>query len=880
MSIPLRSKGRFREAWAGHSDTLFWWFDGICVTLRLLLSIPTMNISYNWLKEYIDFDLSPAELTQALTSLGLECDAFEEVESIRGGLRGIVIGKVLTCEEHPNSDHLHITTVDLGGDAPVQIVCGAPNVAAGQTVVVATVGATLYPTGEENGFQIKKSKIRGIESLGMICAEDEIGVGESHDGIIVIDREVAPGTPAAEFYGLTSDYVLEVDLTPNRIDGASHYGVARDLNAYLTRHLKDGNLRRPSVDGFTLDKPEGGVTVEVDDIQGAPRYSGVTIKGVKVAESPQWLRDKLAAIGMHSINNVVDITNYILHGMGQPLHCFDLAKIKGEKIVVRTCPAGTKFTTLDGVERELNEADLMICDEEKPMCIAGVFGGLDSGVTEQTTDIFLESACFNPTRVRKTARRHGLSTDASFRYERGCDINATIYCLKLAALMVKELAGGEITGPVVDIYSDPVECFPVELSYSYLRGLVGKEITNAEVNAILRSLEIEVAAMTDADGQPVADEAKAAVASLKVPTYRFDVRRPCDVVEEVLRVYGYNNVEYSTTVHSSLQFKSLPDEADDLRRLISEQLTALGFNEILNNSLTAESYYAELGSYPLANCVKLLNPLSTDLDVMRQTLLFGGLESIAHNVNRRSADLAMYEFGQVYFLNPSAESTADAPLAPFSEKSRLALWLTGNLRRANWSRQAEASTYFDLKACVANILTRLGLANDNIRLETLDSASTPDIFAAAQAVKTRSGKLLGHLGILSRKLLAASDIKQEVVYAELEWGELVKMAVKTKVEFTPLPKTQPVKRDLALLVDTSVTMAKIEETVRQAERKLLRDIELFDVYEGKNLPTGKKSYAITMTLQDFEKTLQDKQIDNSMNRIIEALKKNLGAELR
>lgn len=839
-----------------------------------------MNISYNWLKEYVDFDLTPAELTQALTSLGLECDTFEEVESIRGGLRGIVIGKVLTCEEHPNSDHLHITTVDLGGESPVQIVCGAPNVAAGQTVVVATVGATLYPTGEENGFQIKKSKIRGVESLGMICAEDEIGVGEAHDGIIVIDREVAPGTPAAEFFGLTSDYVLEVDLTPNRIDGASHYGVARDLNAYLTRHHENGNLRRPSVDGFNVENPQGGITVEVEDQQGAPRYSGVTIKGVKVAESPQWLRDKLTAIGMHPINNVVDITNFILHGMGQPLHCFDLAKIKGDRIVVRTCPTGTRFTTLDGVERELNEADLMICDAEKPMCIAGVFGGLDSGVTEATTDIFLESACFNPTRVRKTARRHGLSTDASFRYERGCDINATIYCLKLAALMVKELAGGEITGPVVDIYPEPVEYFPVELSYAYLRSLVGKEITNAEINAILNSLEIEVASLTDANGQTVTNEAEAAIANLKVPTYRFDVRRPCDIVEEVLRVYGYNNVEYSTTVHSSLQFKSLPDEADDLRRLISEQLTALGFNEIMNNSLTAESYYAELESLPLDNCVKLMNPLSADLDVMRQTLLFGGLESIAHNVNRRADDLAIYEFGQVYFKNPAAESTVEAPLTPFSEKSRLGIWMTGNLRRANWARQAEETTYFDLKACVANILLRLGLANDNIRLETLDASATGDIFSAAQAIKTRSGKLLGQLGILSRKVLNICDIKQQVVYAELEWGELVKMTAKTKVEFTPLPKTQPVKRDLALLVDTSVTMAKIEEVVRQTERKLLRDIDLFDVYEGKNLPAGKKSYAISLTLQDFEKTLQDKQIDNTMNRVIEALKKNLGAELR
>lgn len=835
----------------------------------ILAKFLTMNISYNWLKEYIDFDLSPAELTQALTSLGLECDTFEEVESIRGGLRGVVIGKVLTCEEHPNSDHLHITTVDLGLEAPVQIVCGAPNVAAGQTVVVATVGATLYPTGEENGFQIKKSKIRGVESLGMICAEDEIGVGESHDGIIVIDREVKPGTPAAEYFGLTSDYVLEVDLTPNRVDAASHYGVARDLNAWLIRHFKDGHLHRPSVDAYKVEWKDDAILVQIDDHQGAPRYSGVTIRGVKVAESPQWLKERLTAIGLRPINNVVDVTNYILHGMGQPLHAFDASKIEGRKIVVRTCPAGTKFTTLDGVERTLHEADLMICNAKEPMCIAGVFGGLDSGVTEDTTDIFIESAWFNPTRVRKTARRHGLSTDASFRYERGCDINATVYCLKLAVLMIKELAGGKICGTIFDVYPNPVDFFPVELDYNYLRALIGKNIPAEEVNSILESLEIKIAST---DGDKV---------QLEVPTYRFDVRRPCDVVEEVLRVYGYNNVEIKDTVHSSLQFKSLSDEADDLRRLISEQLTALGFNEILNNSLTAEKYYADLVAYPLERCVKLLNPLSTDLDVMRQTLLFGGLESIAHNVNRKAADLAMYEFGQVYFFNPEAESTSEAPLAPYSEKARLGLWMTGNSRRGNWARKAEEATYFDLKADVANILARLGLAAGNVVVETAKAeGDAPDIFAAAQVIKTRSGKVLGHMGILSRKVLAMFDIKQEVVYAELEWAELVKLASKSKVEFAPLPKTQPVVRDLALLVDSTVTMADIEAVVRKAERKLLRDIELFDVYQGKNLPAGKKSYAISLTLQDFDKTLQDKQIDQSMNRIIESLKSTLSAELR
>lgn len=849
-----------------------------------------MNISYNWLKDYINFDLSPAELTGALTSLGLECDAYEEVESVRGGLKGLVIGKVLTCEEHPDSDHLHVTTVDLGGEQPVQIVCGAPNVAAGQTVVVATIGVTLYPTGEEKGFQIKKSKIRGVESFGMICAEDEIGVGTSHDGIIVIDAEVAPGTPAADYYNLRSDYVLEVDLTPNRIDGASHYGVARDLNAWLTRHQTPGDLRRPSVDAFTLEKPDGGVTVDVIDRQGAPRYSGVTIRGVKVAESPDWLKEKLSAIGLHPINNVVDITNFILHGMGQPLHCFDIAKIADKHIEVRTCPAGTKFTTLDGVERTLHEADLMICDAQKPLCIAGVFGGLDSGVTEATTDIFLESACFNPTLVRKTARRHGLSTDASFRYERGCDINATIYCLKLAALMVKELAGGEIVGPMVDIYPDPFPYFPVDLDYDYLRALVGKEIPNDEINAILGSLEIRVAAMTDAAGLPTAAPAEARAATLEVPTYRFDVRRPCDVVEEVLRVYGYNNVEYSTTVHSSLQFKTLADSSDDLTRLISEQLTALGFNEILNNSLSAEKYYAEGERYPSQRCVRLLNPLSADLSVMRQTLLFGGLESISHNINRRAADLAFYEFGNVYFFNPAAESTAEAPLAPYSEDSHLALWLTGNFRTSNWARPAEDATYFDLKACVANILARLGINASAVTISGASAETCGDIFASAQEIRLRSGKrtesgepageLLGTMGILSRRVLKMFDIKQDVVYAELRWDKLVKMAVKTKVEFTPLPKTQPVKRDLALLIDSNIPLSAIEQTVSRAERKLLRDIELFDVYEGKNLPAGKKSYAISLTLQDFEKTLQDKQIDSSMTRIIDALRKELGAELR
>ena len=823
-----------------------------------------MNISYNWLKQYVDFDLQPEKLADALTSIGLETGSVEEVESIKGGLRGVVIGKVLTCVDHPDSDHLHITTVDLGLDEPVQIVCGAPNVASGQTVVVATVGTTLYDGDKE--FKIKKSKIRNVESFGMICAEDEIGVGTSHDGIIVIDREIKPGTPAAEYYNLNSDYVLEVDLTPNRIDAASHYGVARDLSGWLTRNTKTNpNLHRDSIDSFKIDRPDGRVEVEVEDKAGCIRYSGITIKNVKVAESPKWLQDRLIAIGQRPINNIVDITNYLLHAYCQPMHCFDLNKVKGNRIVVRTAPEGTPFTTLDGVERKLNEADLMICDSERPMCIAGVFGGLDSGVTEEATSIFLESACFNPTRVRKTARRHGLNTDASFRFERGVDPNNTMYVLKLAAILVKELAGGEICGEPVDIYPNVVEPAKVDLSYDYLNRLIGKDIPQETVDSILKSLEIEIKGRSGD------------VVSLEVPTYRVDVTRPCDVVEEVLRFYGYNNVEIATDVNSSLSYKTAVDASDDIRRLISEQLTAAGFNEILNNSLTAESYYDGLDIYPAEKCVKLLNPLSSDLNVMRQTLLFGGLESLAHNINRKQPDLAMYEFGNVYFLNPAAESTAESPLAPFSEHASLALWMTGNIQAASWNRQAIEATVYDLRAVVQNIFSRLGIEDREI-VFTVDNNNP--LYSASLRVDTRSGKKLATLGVLSKAILKKADIKQPVCYAEIEWDAVVKLALKKKVKFAPLPKTQAVNRDLALLVDAGVTMEAIEKVVRESEKRLLKNIRLFDVYEGKNLPEGKKSYAIAIELQDEEKTMNDRQIDAIMSKIIENLKNKLGAQLR
>lgn len=821
-----------------------------------------MNISYNWLKKYLDFNLSPEELSDALTSIGLETGSVEEVESIRGGLRGIVIGKVLTCVEHPNSDHLHITTVDLGDGAETQIVCGAPNVAAGQTVVVATVGTTLYDGDKE--FAIKKSKIRGVESFGMICAEDEIGVGASHDGIIVINEDVKPGTPAAEYFGLTSDWLLEVDLTPNRIDAASHFGVARDLSAWMTANATPGKLNRPSVDSFAIDKAEGGISVEIENTEACPRYSGVTVRGVTVKESPKWLKDALSTIGLHPINNIVDITNYILHGMGQPLHCFDLAKIDGGKVVVKNAREGEKFVTLDGVERTLSERDLMICNAEKPMCIAGVFGGLESGVTESTTDVFLESAYFHPTCIRKTARRHGLNTDASFRYERGIDPNGTLYMLKLAALMVKELAGGEICGPLCDIYPTPVEPAQVSLGFDYLNKLVGKEIPSETVVSILKSLEME---LTDVTAEKV---------DMKVPTYRVDVTRPCDVVEDVLRIYGYNNVEISKSVSSALSSQSFEDQDNKLRNLISEQLTAEGFNEILNNSLTAESYYANLSLYPLSNCVRLVNPLSNDLCVMRQTLLFGGLESLGHNINRKMADLAMYEFGNVYFCNPEAENTADNILAPYREASRLAIWLTGALRPGNWARPEQPATVYDMKAVVANIFARLGINSAEIKL----TPTADEIYSAGLDIATRSGKKLGSLGIITKKLAASLDIKQEVIYCELDWHTLVSLSLRKKVSYSALAKTMPVKRDLALLLDKNISLELVEATVRESERRLLRDITLFDVYEGKNLPEGKKSYAIAITLQDDEKTLQDKQIEAVMSKIIGNLTKKLGAELR
>lgn len=829
-----------------------------------------MNISYKWLERYIAVDREPRELAATLTSTGLECDTVEEVESIRGGLRGIVIGKVLSCEAHPDSDHLHVTRVDLGGEEPVTIVCGAPNVAAGQTVVVATVGAVLYDGDKE--FKIKKSKLRGVESNGMICAEDEIGIGTDHAGIIVLPDGIKPGTPAAEYYGLSSDWCLEVELTPNRVDAASHYGVARDLKARQWCEIACGQkeaeypeISLPDVSAFRTDRPDGAVKVSVEDRQGCPRYSGVTIRGVKVAESPQWLKDLLNAVGQRPINNIVDITNFVLLGIGQPLHCFDLSKVMGEEIVVRTCPAGTKFTTLDGVERTLNEADLMICDAEKPMCIAGVFGGLDSGVTETTTDVFIESAWFNATRIRRTARRHGLSTDASFRYERGTDPNITLYAARLAAVLIQQMAGGEICGDLTDIYPEPVSPVQLDFSLKYCNGLIGYDIPRDIVITILRALEFGVTETADAD-----------VLQLTVPTYRVDVTRPCDVVEEVLRIYGYNNIAIPERTTVALSQPGDPDLSNALQQTVSNQLSAQGFNEILNNSLTSLSYYETLEQMNADRCVKVMNPLSRELSVMRQTLLFGGLESIAHNVKRRASGLRFYEFGNVYAKDPAKESTPERPLAPYTERMELALWITGNKADATWNAPAMENSVYEMRGVVDALLRRLG-----IDPQTLTAVQGEDeIFSAKINLMSRQGNCVAALGLVRRKLLHAFDIEQPVVYACMDWKTVFGMARKNVVEFADLPKTQGVDRDLALLVDRAVKFADIEAAARKAGGKLLKSVRLFDVYEGDKLPAGKKSYAVSMVLQDPEKTLNDKQIEAIMNKIVGSLKHTVGAELR
>ena len=837
-----------------------------------------MNISYKWLREYVDVDLTAEEIAVALTSIGLEVGSVEEVQSIKGGLEGLWTGQVLTCEEHPNSDHMHVCTVSVGQEEPLQIVCGAPNVTAGQKVIVAVVGTKLYDGDQE--FVIKRSKLRGVESLGMICAEDEIGVGTSHDGIIVLPEDTPVGIPAKQYYNLESDYLIEVDITPNRADACSHYGVARDLYAWLVQNGYKTSLHRPSCDAFQVDNTELQIPVRVEAAEACPRYCALTLTGCEVKESPEWLQERLRIIGLRPINNIVDITNYIMMAYGQPLHCFDADMIKGGEVVVKAMPEGTPFVTLDGEEHKLSERDLAICNAEEPMCIAGVFGGKGSGTYDSTCNVLLESAYFNPTWIRKSSRRHGLQTDASFRFERGIDPNGQIYALKQAAIMAKELAGAKVSMEIVDVYPQPIKPFSVDLKYDYVNRLIGKDIPQETVKSIVTTLEMEIV-KEDAEGL-----------SLSVPAYRVDVQRPCDVVEDILRIYGYNNIEIPTTVKSSLSVKGEADKSHKLQNLIAEQLVGCGFHEILNNSLQKASYYTN-GSqqtYKAENCVRLLNPLSQDLSVLRQSLLFGGLESIARNTAHRMPDQRMFEFGNCYHFDearkcadiiPGVSNSRDPEvikhvLDAYSEEMHMGLWVTGKRVSGSWAHANEDSSFAELKAYVLNIFSRLGVPFG--MLVFADGAE--DIFEKSMEIRNRGGKVLAKMGIVSHKVLKAFDIENQVFFADLDWKLLMKTIRNQAVKYAEISKFPAVSRDLALLIDQNVEFARIEQIAYQTEKKLLKAVSLFDVYEGKNLPAGKKSYAVNFILQDTEKTMSEKAIDAIMQKLIHQLTTQLGAELR
>ncbi|MUP37172.1 phenylalanine--tRNA ligase subunit beta [Labilibaculum euxinus] len=816
-----------------------------------------MKVSYKWLKDYIDIDLTPAEMDDILTQIGLEVGGIEKIQSIKGGLEGLVIGEVKTCIPHPNSDHLSITSVDVNGEELLPIVCGAANVAAGQKVVVATVGTVLYD-GDES-FTIKKSKIRGEVSLGMICAEDEIGVGTGHEGIMELPLEAVVGTPAAKYFNVEDDIAIEIDLTPNRIDGASHIGVARDLAAYL-KQQKAIEYKMPSVEAFKVENNSTPIEVVVENPEACHRYSGVCVSGVTIAESPEWLQNRLKAIGLKPINNIVDITNFVLFETGQPLHAFDYSKIAGNKVIVKTLAGGAQFTTLDETKRELNENDLMICNAEEPMCIAGVFGGLESGVSASTTSVFLESAYFDSVSVRKTARRHGLNTDASFRFERGTDPNNTIYAMKRAALLIKEIAGGIISSEVIDIYPNPVADFKVEVSVDRIERLIGKKIGKETIKNILTALEIGIEKEDDD------------TLNLLVPPYRVDVKREADIVEEVLRIYGFNNVEVPGKVNASLSYAPKPDE-HKLRNTIADLLSYSGFNEIMNNSLTKASYYENLESLKPENTVRIFNPLSSDLNAMRQSLLFGGLECIAYNINRRNMDLKFYEFGKSYqhFKNEENEN----PVDNYFEKEHLSVFMCGNKTAANWNLKEEPTNFFHIKAFTENVLKRLGFKIDKLRINEIEN----DQFTEGLSYGVKK-KVLVEVGMVSGKILKEMNIDVPVYYADFDWETLIGEATKNKIAYTEIPKYPAVKRDLALLIDKATSFAEIKTIAFNCEKNLLKSVSLFDIYEGEKLGADKKSYAVSFILQDTVKTLEDKQIDKIMQKLIKSYEKQLGAQIR
>ena len=820
-----------------------------------------MEISFNWLKKYVDTKLTAEEVVTILTDIGLEVEDFQKIETVKGGLKGVVVGHVVTCEDHPDSDHLHITTVDVGAEENLQIVCGAPNCRQGLKVLCATVGSVLYPNGGDEEFKIKRSKIRGVESLGMLCAEDELGIGSSHDGIMELPEDAPVGMSAHEYLGVKDDYLIGIGLTPNRIDAASHIGVARDLVAYLRSRGEDVKLTLPSVDDFKVDNHDLEIEVVVENHEAAPRYAGVSVTGCQIAPSPDWMQNELRAAGINPKNNLVDITNYVLFELGQPLHAFDADKIEGKKVVVKNCAEGTPFVTLDGVERKLSAEDLMICSAERPMCIGGVFGGLESGVSDSTVNVFLESAYFNPVSIRRSAKRHGLSTDASFRFERGIDPNIQIYALKRAALLMKELAGGKISSEITDINPTPATDFEFELSLDRVNSLIGKEIPEETVRTILEALEVKI----------LSEEGR--TLKVAVPPYRVDVQREADLVEDILRIYGYNNVEIPQAVHSTLSYAPKPDK-NKLINIAADHLAANGYTEIMSNSLTKASYYEGLTSYKAENSVRIMNPLSADLNVMRQTLLFNTLEAVELNVNHRNADLKLFELGNCYYFDPTVDNEEN-PLARYSEKYRIAIAVTGLDAQPSWNVKASSASFFTLRATVEKLLRRFGIDIYTLRSEPSQSDLYSDGITYMQGTKP-----VIELGVVAPALLQKFDLKQAVYFAEIDFELITRAAKKQKIAVEELSKVPEVKRDLALLVDKSVSFAQLRNVAMAAEKKLLKRITLFDVYEGDKLPEGKKSYALGFTLEDKNQTLNDKMIEKTMSNIARQLEAKAGAQIR
>ena len=820
-----------------------------------------MNISYNWLKRYIETDLPAEEVARILTDIGLEVEGFEKIETVKGGLRGVVVGQVVTCTDHPDSDHLHVTTVDVGTGEPLQIVCGAANCRAGLKVLCATVGAVLYPNGGDEEFKIKRSKIRGVESLGMLCAEDELGIGPSHEGIVELPADAPVGMAAREYLRVEDDYLIEIGLTPNRVDAASHIGVARDLAAYLRSRGERTEVKWPDVSAFAVDNHDLPVAIRVENHEACPRYVGVTVSGCKIGPSPEWMQNCLRAAGINPKNNLVDITNFVLFELGQPLHAFDAAKIEGREVVVRTCAEGTPFVTLDGVERKLTDKDLMICSAERPMCIAGVFGGLDSGISETTTDVFIESAYFNPVWVRKTAKRFGLNTDSSFRFERGIDPNLQVYAAKRAALLMKELAGGTISSEITDICPVPAADFVFDVSFARINALIGKVIPQQTVRTILAALDVKI--LSEQEGR----------LTVAVPPYRVDVQREADLIEDILRIYGYNNVEIPARVRSTLSYAPKPDRSK-LMNLAADFLTDNGFTEIMSNSLTKAAYYEGLAACPPERCVRIINPLSADLNVMRQTLLFNMLEAVCLNINHKNGDLKLYEFGNCYFYD-EAKRTEENHLAAYSEEYRLAIAVTGIATPQSWNTKPEKASFFTLRAVAEKLLRRFGIDIYALKSEPTQS----DLFAEGLTMSL-NGKELLQIGVVSNRLRRLTDVKQEVYYLEMNFDVLVRSTKKHRIAAEELSKFPEVKRDLALLVDRDVTFAALRSVALATERKLLKNVSLFDVYEGDKLPEGKKSYALSFILEDKTRTLDDKTIERVMANLTRQFEQQCGAQVR